>query len=47
MARGVNSLFKFSTKSLLSKCVSKTNGEAILAVAQLSYASHLYKLVQG
>ena len=31
----------------LSKWVSKTNGEAILALAQLSYASHLYKLVQG
>ena len=31
----------------LSKCVSKTNGEAILALVQLSYASHLYKLVQG
>jgi len=27
--------------------ISKTNGEAILALAQLSYASHLYNLVQG
>ena len=27
----------------LDKLVSKTNGEAILALAQLSYASHLQK----
>ena len=31
----------------LSKWVSKTKGEANLALAQLSYASNLYKLVQG
>ena len=41
---GVNSLFK-NLQTLLSKCVSRTNGSAILALAQLNYASHLYKLV--
>ena len=38
----VNSLFK-NLQAQLNKCVSKTNGEAILALAQLSYASHLHK----
>ena len=33
----MNSLFKFK----LDKLISKTKGEAILALAQLSYASHL------
>ena len=40
--RGVNSLFKI-LQTQLDKCVSKTNGEAILALAQLNYASHLHK----
>ena len=39
---GVNSLFKI-LQAQLNYCVSKTNGEAILALAQLSYASHLHK----
>jgi len=30
-------------QTLLSKWVSKTKGKAILALAQLSYASHLHK----
>ena len=43
MARGgVNSLFK-NLQTLLNKWVSKISGEAILALAQLSYASHLNK----
>jgi len=47
MARGgVNSLFKFFYKLQLDKLISKTNGEAILALAQLSYASHLHKSSQ-
>ena len=47
MARGggVNSLFKI-LQTLLNKWVSKISGEAILALAQLSYASHLYKLAR-
>jgi len=44
MAReGVNSLFKFSTNFNLDKLISKIKGESILALAQLSYASHLHK----
>ena len=39
---GVNSLFKI-LQTLLNKWVSKISGEAILALAQLSYASHLNK----
>ena len=44
MARGgMNSLFKKFYKLQLDKLISKTKGEAILALAQLSYASHLHK----
>jgi len=45
MARGggVNSLFKIFYKLQLDKLISKTKGEAILELAQLSYASHLHK----
>ena len=46
LERGWIAYLKFLQTSL-SKWVSKTNGEAILALAQLSYASHLYKLIQG
>jgi len=40
--RMVNNLFKI-LQAQLNKCVSKTNGVAILTLAQLSYASHLHK----
>jgi len=43
MARGgVNSLFKI-LQSQLDKLVSKTNGKALLALAQLSYERHLHE----
>jgi len=43
MARGGWIAYLNFLQTLLSKWVSKTKGEAILALAQLSYASHLHK----
>ena len=46
MARGRWIAYLNFLQTSLRKWVSKTNGEAILALAQLSYTSRLYKLVQ-
>jgi len=43
MARGRWIAYLNFLQTSLSKWVSKTNDEAILALAQLSYASHLHK----
>jgi len=43
MARGGWIAYLKFLQTSLSQWVSNTNGEAILALAQLSYASHLYK----
>ena len=43
MSRGGWIAYLNFLQTQLDKLISKTNGEAILALAQLSYASHLYK----
>jgi len=46
MARGGWIAYLNFLQTQLDKLISKTKGKAILALAQLSYASHLHKSIK-